>query len=43
MNRKGIVTSPSDLMKGLVVGLILGLVLAFLLFKGIIPNPFFKK
>ena len=36
-NRKAMITSPEDLMKGLFIGLIIGLVLAILVAKGIIP------
>lgn len=34
---KGFITSPADLMKGLVFGFIIGAVLIYLMAKGIIP------
>jgi predicted ABC-type sugar transport system permease subunit len=37
MNRRAMITSPEDLMKGLFFGLIIGLIIAFLMAKGIIP------
>ena len=39
-NKKSIVTSPADLVKGFIVGLILGALIIFLGAKGIIPIPF---
>ncbi len=39
-NKKAIVTSPADLIKGFIVGLILGALIIFLGAKGIIPIPF---
>lgn len=36
-NKKAIVTSPADLVKGFIVGLILGMVVVYLIAKGIIP------
>jgi len=42
MNKNGIVTSPADLMKGLLIGFILGVIVIFLGVKGIIPIPFLK-
>ena len=39
-NKKGIVTSPADLVKGFVIGFILGALVIFLGAKGIIPIPF---
>jgi len=39
-NKKGIITSPTDLMKGFIVGFILGVIVVFLGAKGIIPIPF---
>lgn len=37
MDKKGFITSPADLMKGLVIGFILGALLVYLSAKGIIP------
>ena len=39
MNKKGFITSPADLIKGLVVGFIIGVILMYLTAKGIIPIP----
>ncbi len=35
-NKKGFVTSPIDLLKGLFIGFVVGLVLMFLMAKGVI-------
>lgn len=37
MSKKGFITSPADLMKGLFIGFILGALLIYLMYKGIIP------
>lgn len=39
-NKKAIVTSPADLVKGFIVGLIIGALIIFLGVKGIIPIPY---
>ena len=36
-DKKAIITSPADLMKGLLIGFLLGATLVFLIAKGIIP------
>jgi len=38
-NKKGFITSPSDLMKGLFIGFIIGVVLVYLGAKNVIPLP----
>jgi len=39
-NKKAIVTSPADLVKGFIAGLIIGALVIFLGAKGIIAIPF---
>ena len=39
-NKKAIVTSPGDLVKGFIFGFIIGAVVVYLGTKGIIPIPF---
>ena len=37
-HKKGFITSPGDLFKGLLIGIILGIVLAVLMAKGVLPG-----
>ncbi|HLC65101.1 MAG TPA: hypothetical protein VJI46_03195 [Candidatus Nanoarchaeia archaeon] len=37
MDKKGFITSPADLMKGLVIGFILGALFVYLAAVGVIP------
>ncbi|MBS3176723.1 hypothetical protein J4457_05825 [Candidatus Woesearchaeota archaeon] len=39
-NKRAFVTSPADLVKGLIIGFIIGAVLVYLGAKKIIPLPF---
>ena len=40
MNNKAFVTSPADMLKGIVIGFIIGVILVYLGAKGTISLPF---
>ncbi|MFC1768697.1 hypothetical protein ACFLZX_02940 [Nanoarchaeota archaeon] len=37
MNKKGFITSPADVMKGLLIGFLLGALFVYLAERGVIP------